>query len=385
MENKENLVTAMQTYDKNVIDIWKLQGDEETIEEAHEIRQITMEDISSIPFNVTQSNDMFVAQTNLTLNEMKLIFAIISQINIYDKEIPWVSMSSGSLAHLCEFTRGNSWRTLKEICETIGKKLVLVRNFRFRENKKIMKRDAFIPWLDGFIFEKETKMWHIHLSKSLCPFLLNLKKNFTSGNLNEFLDYKTLLGFRLHGYFLSQWGKSTSKLSSQQKLTYRIKKIISLDEIRGWANVPLKHAHYGNFKKCVLLPALKEINQLNYFFIKMEEIKSNGQNGKVVKIAFYATLGERNKKYQQITQNMKRELIKQVVLQKFNYSEEEWQTISHIPDKVFFEIFSEIKSEIKENGNYEKDELKQMFSQYIKIKGKEKPDLLKIEEFWESF
>ena len=61
----------MQTYDKNVIDIWKLQGDEETIEEAHEIRQITMEDIASIPFNVTQSNDMFVAQTNLTLNEMK--------------------------------------------------------------------------------------------------------------------------------------------------------------------------------------------------------------------------------------------------------------------------------------------------------------------------
>lgn len=332
------------------------------------LRMITKKDVDSISLQVTQTNNMFVYETNLSLNENKIVYAIISRVLQHDEKIPWCLIKTEDLCELCKFDKHNISRMLKEISRTILHKVFFVPNYPLRyPDGSFSREDVMIHWIDAFSYNKEKGIWFIHLSPLMKPFLLNLRKNFTSETFSAFVDYESLLGFRLHGIFTKEFDRRTSKFSAWRKLYYEMQVTLSIADLRGFAQAKESYKLYGNFKQRILLPAIKEINKLHHFSVELIEIKSGERNLRVEKILFVVKLGKANKRYhaaKEITmRNARQDLtapdcveikplcladLQDIYISEFGCSRREWALLKTQTNEKLTDILRDIKSKMKE-------------------------------------
>ena len=94
----------------------------------NDFREITRTDIDSTDFHVVLKNDLFLSETNLNLNENKIVFAVISQVMKADTVLPWFSIKTKDLCKLCNFDENNIYKILKNIRENICTKILKMNN-----------------------------------------------------------------------------------------------------------------------------------------------------------------------------------------------------------------------------------------------------------------
>lgn len=345
-------------------------------------RHISRLNVDHTLCHVTQSNNMFVYETNLSLNENKVVYGIIAQILRHDKEIPWYRINTADLCKLCGFDKNNMSRTMKEISREICTKVFYIKRVSLRtEDGESVQKDVFVHWIDAFSFDSETGEWTIHINDMMKPFILNLKQNFTSEAFSAFVKYKTLLGFRLHGVFTKEFDKRTCKFSAQQKLEYEMKPIYELEQLKIWAQATDKYPQYFNFKKRVLLPALREINQLGFFSVKIDEVKEPCSK-RVKKIIFIVTLGGNNSRYEKIMQKIQEKTrekhlltessvarknksiqepsitdLEKLYMDGFKFTEKEWEDAQTLGTHLLMQALREAKSTFIEK-NISRSEIK---------------------------
>ena len=316
---------------------------------------------------VTQANDMFAYETNLSLNENKIVFAIIAQILKYDKEIPWYKVNTVDLYKLCKFDGHNSHRILEEIAREICQKVFYIRDVPFQtEDGKEERENIYVHWIDGFSFDPETNEWTIHLSDLMRPFILNLKRNFTSEAFSAFAEHRTLLGFRLHGFFAKEFDLKTSRFSAKQKIDYEMTICITLDRLREWAQTKEKYKKYNDFKKNILLPAVEELNMLKYFSVHMVQVKGGKANKKVEKIIFTVKIAENNARYEKAIKEIQtiealpapapketeltRDAVHNLFVDMFGYDQDEWREIASWDLAVLIQALKNVKKQAQEQN-----------------------------------
>lgn len=211
---------------------------------------------------VTKSNELVSASYKLTLLEQKIILAIASMIKPDDKEFKTYKIKIKDFMELLGLnTRTGRYNELQQI--TMG----LMKNaFEI----KLPSGPLQLSWFASVQYYEGKGIVEIELSNKLRPYLLELKKKFTSYQLKNVLLLRSNYSIRLY-----------ECLKQYEKIGERTFNITQLREILGIEED--KYTLYGHLKSKIILKAQSELKELCDLYFEFEEIK---EGRKVVKIKF---------------------------------------------------------------------------------------------------
>jgi plasmid replication initiation protein len=200
---------------------------------------------------VKKSNDLIQAQYALSLNEQRLILYLIGKITKSDTDFQDYAFTFADLAELTEIHKSRIYAEMKNIAYS------LLRNpITF----KVKNKELICNWCSSFLFDPDSKECVIKFDPNLKPFLLQLKKYFTSYNL------KYVSGFRSkHSFRIYELCKQYESIKSRE---------FSIAELKNILNLGSKYKQIGQLKDRVINSALQDINTYSDLNVSVKYRKS---------------------------------------------------------------------------------------------------------------
>lgn len=214
---------------------------------------------------IVKMNKLISARHDFTkLTEYRLIEMALSKIHKGAKKIEPVVFKVDEFCRIMEIEKRGNKGNIKRTCENLRKCGV-----SFIDEFGDWQTHAWIPsatWKDDFII--------LPINRELERYLLfseeQKEKGFTRYPLKIILKLSTFYSMRLY------------ELLVQYRLIGNRK--FSIEELKPLLGVYKTHRQYKDFKKRVILPALKEINALSDIFVDFSEQK---KSCKVVGLQFH--------------------------------------------------------------------------------------------------
>lgn len=203
---------------------------------------------------VAQSNDLIEARHNnpLTAREQKIVLTMVSMIEPTDEAFKDYRISIKEFSEMLGLEGKAKYTEIKEIARQLMSKSI-----------EIPQADGgwlLSNWVVSAEYIKGEGVIALNFAPKLMPYLLQLKKAFTSYRLSNILSLKSTYAIRLYE-LMKKW-------ENVRKAVYTV------DLIREKLGAMTKsYSIYGNFKNRVLLPAINELNESTDLSIKFKEIK----------------------------------------------------------------------------------------------------------------
>lgn len=211
---------------------------------------------------VCKANKVIEAGYKLTLMEHRLIQACVAQVNS-TKELTSTQkfeLSAKDFAKLYEISEASAYSELKAISKQLFHRYVTIEN-PDPEQPKI--KQTITHWITSIDYIPDDGKIVLFFAPKILPYLGQLKGNFTYYRLEHVRKMTCVYAIRLYE-LLMQW-KSTGTREIEIAL---LKKQFQLD-----AN----YDRMDNFKKRVIEPAIKDINENSNFTVEWEQRKT-GRN-----------------------------------------------------------------------------------------------------------
>jgi plasmid replication initiation protein len=189
---------------------------------------------------VIQHNKIIEAKYRLSVGEQRLIKWLVSMIEPTDEDFKIYSIAVTDLSKVLGVSDNDFYKKVK-----IWSKNLISNTLTFKWDKE---GELQVSWLSSAKYIPEKSMVELRFSPELKPFLLQLKSHFTSYELENVIKLKKIYSIRIY-----------ELLKQYQKIGNRR---ITLEEFRNL--LMLKDGEYGsynNFKKWVLTPAQKELEE----------------------------------------------------------------------------------------------------------------------------
>lgn len=326
------------------------------------------------------SNELIniLIQSNLTLNEHKLLNAMFAQINPEDSEFKLLKLYSDEIKKLCYFS--SNYRK-REIIKTASNLLNI--NIFIKKDKQL-KNFPLIKTL-----KYQNNILFFQFDENLKSYLLNLKENFIQKKLKEIQIYKNECALKLSLLFSVEFDKKISKMSEQEKLDYSLRLNFLLDELKQLSLTENKYPLYANFKQRVLKEALDEINEREQYKVEFNESK---EKSKVTGITFFVKLNKNNERYIKIKE--KEEVVKiqefielnqdiaNELKKRFDYNDSDFKNLYKFSRNQVIAVLKDLKEELsyKKMTNEEiKEFVKMELYQFVN-----KPKKDSSNSFWDS-
>jgi len=209
---------------------------------------------------VVKSNDLVNnVRYDLSVEEQKIVIYLMSKICASDTELKNVSFSLKEYCELAGITCDyNNYEYVKHSIKTL------------RDKSWWLKDDVgevLFSWIDYAIIDEKKARVDIALSRSLDSYLLGLKKNFVKYELINVLLLRSKYSIRLYEIF-----KSKLWLEKWE---------VSIDEFRDILQLGDKYELFGNIKKSIIEPALKDIEKTD-IKVSYKPIKSGRKIDKIL-------------------------------------------------------------------------------------------------------
>ena len=219
---------------------------------------------------VTKANDLIQkSRFNLSLQQQKIVLYLISQITSTDEDFKLYEFSIAEFCRVCgiDDNNGKTYQDLKTGIKEIADKSLWVAIDE--------RRETLLRWIEKPYIDAGSGVIRIRLDSDMKPFLLQLKQNFTSYEILWTLHFKSKYTVRLY---------ELVKSIHFHDLDY-FQKRYSVDELKRLLGGD-RYKQYRDFKRRVLVPSVKEINQYSDKSVVFEEIK---RGRKVMGIEFNVT------------------------------------------------------------------------------------------------
>lgn len=206
---------------------------------------------------VVKANELIQqSRFNLSLQQQKIVLYLISQISPHDEEFKLYEFSIAEFCRVCgiEVENGKNYQNLKQSIKDIADKSLWVH---LDEDEETLLR-----WIEKPYINKKSGVIKIRLDNDMKPFLLQLKKNFTQYELIYTLHFKSKYTIRLYELLKS--------IHFHELETYTRK--YAIDDIRRIFGAE-NYIEYRDFKRRVLEPSIREINDYSDKVVSYEEIK----------------------------------------------------------------------------------------------------------------
>lgn len=211
---------------------------------------------------VTKSNKLITCNYNLSLQEQKIILILSSMVQPTDTEFKEYEFKIKDFMELLDIEDKSKYTEMPKITKELMKKV-----FEIKEGEDIIQ----LAWLSSARYKTGEGRIILKFSSDLKPYMLELKKLYTSYKLENILSLKSKYSIRLYEILKSNLFKNNFT--------------ISVDEVKNilGANEPTYNL-YSNFKSKILLKTQKELKAKTDISFTFEEIKTSR---KVTEIKFY--------------------------------------------------------------------------------------------------
>jgi hypothetical protein len=199
---------------------------------------------------VTKSNMLIEANYKLGVVEQKIILYLASNINSKDSDFKTYTLSIKEFNRLLGLKGNPKYTELRQITKELMHKV-----FEVRIDKKVIQ----VAWLSYVAYNESDGTIDIRFDPFLRPYLLELKREFTSYRLENVVKLKSSYAIRIYE-FLKQY----------ERLHERTFSLMDLRKMLGAEDV---YPAYGNFKQRVLVPAQAELKKKTDISFEIEEIK----------------------------------------------------------------------------------------------------------------
>jgi plasmid replication initiation protein len=199
---------------------------------------------------VTKSNVLIEANYKLTVTEQKIILYLISQINKDDEDFQTYSLPIQHFYEMLGYSGSPKYSEMREITKNLMRKVLEIR-----EGNKLKQ----MSWVSYVEYDEQSGRVSVSFDPRLKPYLLQLKREFTTYRLKNVMELKSSYSIRMYE-ILKRW-------------QYIGEVDIALDDLREMMGVTDKYQEYHNFKKRVLSPAEKEITEKTDIVFEYQEIK----------------------------------------------------------------------------------------------------------------
>ncbi|WP_075983660.1 replication initiation protein [Bacillus massilinigeriensis] len=219
---------------------------------------------------VTKSNKLIEANYKLGIIEQKIILSLASTIQPTDNDFKTYTLPVREFCNLLGLTGAPKYSELKRITKELMQKV-----FEIRIDNKVIQ----VAWLSYVAYNETEGSIDLRFDPFLRPYLLELKKEFTSYRLENVVKLKSSYAIRLYE-LLKQYEKIKERTFSLSDL----RKLLGVEDI---------YPAYGNFKQRVIIPAQKELKKKTDIYFEFEEVKFKRR---VEKVKFIILTNKTSKK-----------------------------------------------------------------------------------------
>lgn len=199
---------------------------------------------------VTKSNALIEANYRLTLTEQKIILYLVSRIRKEDNDFETYVLPIREFCELMGLKGSPKYTEIRKTTKDLMSKVLEIK-----EGKKLIQ----IGWLSYVEYNEQEGQVSLSFDPRLKPYLLQLKREFTSYRLKNILELNSTYAIRMYE-ILKKW--------------QTIKEIvIPLNDLKKMVGADEKYSEYHNFKKRVLKPAEQEIQEKTDIMFTYSEIK----------------------------------------------------------------------------------------------------------------
>ena len=213
---------------------------------------------------VYKSNWLIEAAYRTTLNEQRLILAMIAKVDPL-KELPKTFTLTVEEFLTCFPSIGekNAARELKKAAESLWDRTIVVKD---------PKRKRWFRWVQERAEYKDGTV-EIMFSNQIAPYLINLRDNFTRYQLSKIAHLKSSYSIRLFELL--------------RQFEFKQERVISLEELKVILQIEDKYRDFRDLNKRILKPAIDELNQKTHYVITIQTLK---KLRRVTHIQFYFTI-----------------------------------------------------------------------------------------------
>jgi plasmid replication initiation protein len=207
---------------------------------------------------VTKSNALIEANYRLGAVEQKIIICVASNIQPTDSDFKTYTLPIKEFNKLLGLKGTPKYSELRQITRELMQKA-----FEVRINKKVIQ----VAWLSYVAYNETEGTIDIRFDPFLRPYLLELKRNFTSYKLENIVKLKSTYAIRIYELL-----KQYERIQERTFLLDDLRKMLGAEDI---------YPAYGNFKQRVLAPAQKELKKKTDISFEIEEVKVGRRVDKV--------------------------------------------------------------------------------------------------------
>ena len=218
-----------------------------------------------------QHNNLVTAKYSMTLQQKRIMIWLISQIQPNDIEFKEHILDIKTLINICKLSGESSYKEIKKITFSLIEKGVRIIDISNNQYDKEIQ----VSWLSSADYDQGRVK--LSFNPKLKPYLLQLKQKFTSINLLDLMQFKSIYAIRIY------------ELLKQYEVIGE--RTLLITDIKEYCGIKIKLNTYPNFEKRVLLISQREINNKSDIKFEFKRIK---ESRKFVAIKF---LISRNKAY----------------------------------------------------------------------------------------
>jgi plasmid replication initiation protein len=212
---------------------------------------------------VTQSNNLVEARYTLSKNEQLILCAMISFINPEDKEFLTYKTSISQFSELLGIDKKSSMREIGVIVTRLLSRVITIETPNGWEK---------FQWVSYAKADKKEDFLLLRFHDRLKPYLLALKKRFTSFRLDEVVDLKSVYSIRIYQLLRDYHGINKSDF------------IYDLSEFRAIVlgeNSKKYINSFKNFRVNVLEKSKKELDEKGNLSFTFENIRIGRKIGRI--------------------------------------------------------------------------------------------------------
>ena len=198
---------------------------------------------------IVHSNDLIEASYNLSIDEMRLISYVATQIDSRKANVGEVKIYPSEFADAFGLNRNNMHRNLNNAIKSLATKAVTMP----LDNK----RNIVLPWLGMGIYDRQpndSSHVIVAFSQYIEPYLFELKNHFTVTKFEQTVKLNTPFSFRLYQWLIKARNLEHSKVGQSIQI------VLEIDWIKKQAALNNKYNDWRNFSKFVIQPAIDKIN-----------------------------------------------------------------------------------------------------------------------------
>ncbi len=281
------------------------------------------------PKILMKNNILIQAKYSLTLVENRIFLLMMYKLQKESEGVLSCEISHDEFRQIIKHAKDKTIKNISKSLSELRKKSIF-----FMEEKENNK--GFIwgeyGFLNGFTYDDETKIFKIEASQKIYDLLNNyLQTGYTPANLAALFSMKNYYAQRLYD-LLRLWSGTKSIIN------------YTIEDLKMYLQLDDSYPEYGNFKRRVILPAIKELNNTGYFEI---DFKENKVGRKVESIDFIVTDLDKRKYFgsNDVVKELSESLVEDVFITN---------------DKNFESLKGDmgLKEEQTNSGNIEKTDLK---------------------------